>query len=127
MKQLPCFDDLKALARSNPAAFEHLRQHLCQAYIDSVPVAHRPRLHALQWRIDHEVRQARTALAAVIRISAMMEDSVYRLATALQSLPPPPDPDSATPRRDNVVAFTARQVAGKPHRGTTPPLRDEDN
>lgn len=70
------FDTWAALARADPAAFESRRLRAIDALIARARATHRPRLRRLQWRIDQERRLARTPMAACLRISGMMWQSV---------------------------------------------------
>jgi len=70
------FAEWVALAEQEPATFEKLRLAAIEAYIDSVPDEHQARLRRLQWRIDQERRLARTPMAACLRLSRMMWDSL---------------------------------------------------
>jgi len=70
------FDEWAKLARIDPAGFERRRMALIENYLNQFPNADQRRLRGLQFRIDMERRKARTPLAACIRISAMMWDSL---------------------------------------------------
>ena len=70
------FDTWSELAKTDPGAFEAMRQEAIAAVIESAPEANRERLRRLQWRIDQERRLARTPMAACVRISRMMWRSV---------------------------------------------------
>ena len=70
------FEAWARLAREDPEAFESARRRVIEAFIDSAPAHRRRRLQGLQFRVDLERRRARTPLAACIRISGMMWDSV---------------------------------------------------
>ncbi len=70
------FADWVELAENDPAAFEKLRLAAIESYIESVPHEHQQRLRRLQWRIDQERRLARTPMAACLRLSRMMWDSL---------------------------------------------------
>ena len=70
------FDEWVTIAKENPAAFEALRLEAIDELIESAPAENRPRLRALQWRIDQERRMASTPMAGCIRISRMMWDRV---------------------------------------------------
>lgn len=89
------FDDWAALARTDPEAFERRRREVIESFIESTPEAHREQLRRLQWRIDTERNRAPTPLAACIRISAMMWESVtgeHGLLATLEGRRPPPRP-----------------------------------
>ncbi len=70
------FDDMVELARNDPQAFEDLRKRMVDEVIDEAPEENRRRLVGLQWRVDQERKLAKNPLAACIRISDLMWDSV---------------------------------------------------
>lgn len=70
------FDEWAALARTDPQAFEARRLALIEDYLGQFPNPEQRRLRGLQFRIDMERRRARTPMAACLRLSAMMWDSV---------------------------------------------------
>jgi hypothetical protein len=83
------FDAWAALAQDNPAAFNELRQR----HIEEMILEHCRRRKTdprkflgLQWRIDVEIRKARTPLKACLRLSSMMWDSFYEMRAALDPL-----------------------------------------
>ncbi len=80
------FETWAELAENDPPAFEDLRQAAIDEAIQQAPASSRQRLRGLQWRIDQERRRARTPLAACIRISQMMWESVTGNGGLLQAL-----------------------------------------
>lgn len=70
------FDEWASLAKANPHAFEERRQALIDNFLGQFPDPERRRLRGLQFRIDMERRRARTPMAACIRLSSMMWDSL---------------------------------------------------
>lgn len=70
------FDEWSALAKSDPAAFEEKRLALIEEFLRDLPEYDQKRLRGLQFRIDMERRRARTPMAACLRLSAMMWDSL---------------------------------------------------
>lgn len=70
------FDEWSRLAREDPEAFEARRRLLIEIAIATAPRARQQRLRGLQWRIDHERGRAPTPMAACVRISRMMWESV---------------------------------------------------
>ncbi|WP_207061983.1 DUF3135 domain-containing protein [Motiliproteus sp. SC1-56] len=86
MGELPGFDELKELARTDPQAFDRLRQTVCEEFINSIPAAHQRRLKGVQFRVNHEIRRAKTPLAGLIKVSGMMHDSLHELSDHLQEL-----------------------------------------
>lgn len=95
-------DRLTRLAAEDPEAFEHERQRLVEALIESAPQGQQQRLRGLQWRVDAERQRAATPLAACLRISAMMWERVTEaggLLDACRTLEGGPLP--AEPRAKN--------------------------
>ncbi len=78
--RLPAFDVLVDLARNDPEGLESLRRSLTTAVIDGASSdATKRRLEGLQFRVDVERERASTPLAATIRISEMMCQSLAEL------------------------------------------------
>jgi hypothetical protein len=85
------FDEWAALAQSDPQAFESRRLALIEDYLGQFPSPEQRRLRGLQFRIDMERRRARTPMAACLRLSAMMWDSLlgaHGLKQALDAMLP---------------------------------------
>lgn len=70
------FDEWHQLANSDPDAFEQKRQKAINKIIQNAPQAKQKRLRCLQWRIDQTRRLSTTPLAACIKISKLMWNSV---------------------------------------------------
>lgn len=64
------------LAGSDPERFERARLAAIGEVIEAAPAARRQRLQGLQWRIEQERRRARTPMAACLRLSSLMWDSL---------------------------------------------------
>jgi hypothetical protein len=79
-------DELIALARSDPQAFEQRRLQLIEEIISAAPEAHRARLRGLQFRIDLERQRSATSLGACIRLNTMMWDSFVLLRESVTRL-----------------------------------------
>lgn len=83
------FDEWSALAKSDPVTFEQKRLALIEEFLRELPPHDQKRLRGLQFRIDMERRRARTPMAACLKLSAMMWDSLLGsrgLKNALDSL-----------------------------------------
>jgi hypothetical protein len=80
------FDEWMVLARSDPDEFERRRRILIEKTISRASARSQPRLRCLQWRIDMERQRARTPLAACLRLSSMMWDSVVGESGLLHAL-----------------------------------------
>lgn len=78
------FDAWRELATRDPVRFEALRGRAIDAAIRRAPKEHQHRLRCLQWRIDAVRHRSGTPLAATIRISGMMSESLARLTRVLQ-------------------------------------------
>lgn len=70
------FDQWAELAKSNPAAFETKRAEVIDAMIENMPVHKQQRMRCLQWKIDQVRNQASNPMAACIKLSEMMWDSL---------------------------------------------------
>lgn len=70
------FDEWAELADKDPGVFEKKRQLLLDEFLSQFPEKRQRRLRGLQFQIDMERRRAKSPLAACIRISDMMWDSV---------------------------------------------------
>ncbi|MGI9327281.1 MAG: DUF3135 domain-containing protein [Pseudomonadales bacterium] len=109
--RLPAFDVMLDLARNDPDQLEVLRKQLTDAVIGQAQCeAHKRRLEGLQFRVDMERRRAATPLAATIRISEMMAQSLADLHRSL-----------VTPIEEQA-AERASVAAGRPQ-----PLRTESD
>ena len=110
---LPDFDTLKRLARENPSRLEALRRQLVGELLDAAEPEQRARLEGLQFRIDMECKRAANPLAATIRLSAMMRDSLLRLQQAINA------PETLVPHAEpaRVLAFPAQRVRRIGHDG----------
>lgn len=80
------FQQWVEMAENDPELFERLRQDAINEVIENAPTAHRQRLRCLQWRIDQERRQSKSALGACVRISRMMWESVAGRGGLLDNL-----------------------------------------
>jgi len=70
------FDQWSQLAQSDPAAFEQKRAEVIAAMIGRMPAHKQQRMRCLQWKIDQVRSQAKTPMAACIKLSEMMWDSL---------------------------------------------------
>lgn len=80
------FDAWARLASSDPHDFEKQRAELVSQVLERSPTDRQPRLRRLQWRIDKVRETSGTPLAACIRISNMMWDSVMGKGGLRESL-----------------------------------------
>ncbi len=109
------FDEWASLAKANPHAFEARRQALIDDYLRQFPDAERRRLRGLQFRIDMERRRARTPMAACIRLSSMMWDSLLGQDGLIDAIdrflryrpdrPAHPQVRAGSPRSATILAF----------------------
>lgn len=79
---LPEFEVLSALYKSNPQAFEEFRRNALREAIDQAPPRHRPALNALLEKMEHARKTAASPIDAAIIASRMMNESAERLFTA---------------------------------------------
>lgn len=82
--RLPEFDELVDLARNRPDALETLRRSLVGEVIDGASNdRQRRRLEGLQFKVDMARRRSATPLAATIKLSEMMCQSLADLHRSL--------------------------------------------
>lgn len=102
--RLPEFDELVDLARNQPDELEALRKVLISEVISGASSdEQRRRLEGLQFKVDMERRRAASPLAATIKLSEMMCQSLADLHRSL-----------ITPIED-AIDNAEEAVAGKPH------------
>ena len=70
------FDQFSKLAKSDPEAFEAKRAELIEQMIQRMPAHKQHRMRCLQWKIDQVRKQASNPMAACIKLSEMMWDSL---------------------------------------------------
>ncbi len=109
-RSLPAFDVLAELAQRDPEALEALARLLTDDIIKHAPrAASRRRLEGLKFRIEMERRRSPDALAACVRLSQLMHQSLCELHNALNA----PDGFRPTPRATGTVVGFRR--AGEEH------------
>lgn len=107
-KQELDFEAWSRLAATDPAAFEARREQVIAEFIDSAPPDKRQRLRGLQWRIDQTRQRSKTPLAACIRISEMMWDSMLGadgLLERMETLTGRRAPRATPQRKADVLPF----------------------
>jgi Protein of unknown function (DUF3135) len=111
-RTLPAFEVLAELGRRDPAALQALGRLLTDDVIKHAPrPASRRRLEGLKFRIEMERRRAPDPLAACVRLSQLMHQSLSELHTVLN------EPNGY--RR--VPTTTAANVLGFPQPSTDRP------
>lgn len=70
------FEQWAALAASDPEAFETRRAQVIDAAIRRAPRPKQQRLRGLQWKLDQVRRLSHTPMAACLRMTNMMWDSL---------------------------------------------------
>lgn len=79
-QKLPAFDVLVDMARNDPQRLENLRRELTEGVIAGAATEQqRKRLEGLQFRVEFERQRARSPLAATIKLSEMMAQSLAKL------------------------------------------------
>jgi len=98
------------LAGTDPECFERARQAAIDELLETASPDRRERLRGLQWRIDQERRRARTPMAACLRLSSLMWDSLNtELLPVLQRLVDGGDGHGAVPPRPAAVVIPFRR------------------
>ncbi len=70
------FDLWSDLAKNDPEAFEAKRKEHLKKALMKIPAEKRERARCLQWKIDQVRDRAETPMAACVKISEMMWDSL---------------------------------------------------
>ncbi|WP_417347590.1 DUF3135 domain-containing protein [Ferrimonas sp.] len=83
MTELPTFDEMMHLAKTDPAQLERIRQAAIDQTISQAKASNRDALKALQHRIDLTRKRASNPYQSMIEISRMMHDKLDLLNTAL--------------------------------------------
>jgi hypothetical protein len=103
-RTLPNFDELANLARQDPRALADLGRRLTNDVIRSARSAQSARrLRGLQFRIDLERKRAPDSLAACVRISQLMHESLAELNRAF--IDPAATAEVDARRTAKVLAF----------------------
>ena len=102
-RRLPAFEELAELGRRDPSALEALARLLTDDVIKHAPrPASRRRLEGLKFRIEMERRRSPDPLAACVRLSRLMHESLSELHAVLN------EPDGLRRRersRGTVLGF----------------------
>ena len=83
------FDYWARMARDDPEAFETMRTMQINELIEQAPEQIRHRMEGLQWQINQVRKRSSNPMAACLRISAMMWDSVTGERGLLEALQSP--------------------------------------
>ena len=108
--EFPSFDEMAELAKNNPEKLEVLRQQLIDQIIEQAPEDYHRRLRGLQFQIDAQRQIAPNPMAACLKISKMMHDSLADLRSFLQ-------PDDMQGMMQQVVEASDSKAAILPFRG----------
>ena len=96
------FDSWSQLAQSDPEAFEARRSQFIEQMIQRMPSDKQHRMRCLQWKIDQVRARASNPLAACIKLSEMMWDSLAGPG-GLRDVLEHPDGGGVEPRRTAAV------------------------
>ncbi|TKB46786.1 DUF3135 domain-containing protein [Ferrimonas sediminicola] len=83
MTELPTFDQMMHLAKTDPKQLERIREHAIDATINQAKACNRGALRALQHRIDLTRSRASNPYQSMVEISRMMHDKLDLLNIAL--------------------------------------------
>ena len=106
------FEYWAALAEGDPQAFEQARRDVLSSVIESAPADSQRRLNGLQWQIDQARGRAETPMAACLKISGMMWDTVLGedgLVERLEELSGRRPPKARPVREARVLPLTRPQ------------------
>ena len=104
-KPLVDFEHWSQLAKSDPVAFEKQRARFIEDTINAMPAHKQHRMRCLQWKIDQVRNQARTPMAACIKLSEMMWESLTGPGGLNEALGRLRDGNYSPPPRARVLDF----------------------
>ena len=99
------FDQFTQLAKSDPEAFEAKRAEVIEQVIQRMPAHKQHRMRCLQWKIDQVRNQAGNPMAACIKLSEMMWDSLVGPGGLREVLERVGDGDFEPPPKASVLEF----------------------
>lgn len=102
---LPDFDQLLVLSRSDPEELESLRQSQVRELIDRASPEAQQRLRGLQFQIDAQRAIHKNPLGACVKISQMMSSSFHTMISLLKEPLPEQERDTA-----RLLAFKSRNT-----------------
>lgn len=103
-RDLPDFDTLVTLHKEQPEELERIRTELTDAILENTTGESRRRLQGLQFRINMELRRARTPEARFVKISSMMHEAFAELNHVLHH---PGESSGAEANREaRIIPFT---------------------
>lgn len=82
---LPSFDELMALAESDPAAFDEFKQEMCEEMIQSASAPMQERLWAQQSHIDRVLSQCKNPNHANVALMRELVSQMVKFKDALDS------------------------------------------
>ena len=106
-KPLIEFDDWAELAQSDPAAFEARRKQAIEELIQRMPEHKQQRMRCLQWKIDQVRDRAKTPMAACIKLSELMWDSLTGPGGLKESLDRMSNDNTAPLPNADILTFQA--------------------
>ena len=112
-QELPEFDTLMQLAKTDSKAFDALREKLVAELIGDAPQQHQRRLRGMQFVVDQERGIAKNPMASLLKISSMMLTSLDELRVALNEPAELKAVGSPSPSSATVLALTPRSKAAK--------------
>ncbi|GMQ84070.1 MAG: hypothetical protein BMS9Abin06_0824 [Gammaproteobacteria bacterium] len=105
------FDHFSELAKSDPEAFEIKRAELIEQVIQSMPAHKQHRMRCLQWKIDQVRNQASNPMAACIKLSEMMWDSLVGPGGLREVLDRLGDGNFEPPPKAGVLEFQPKTLS----------------
>jgi hypothetical protein len=104
-KSMVDFDHWAHLAKTDPAAFEIRRAAVIEDVIQRMPRHKQQRMRCLQWKIDQVRSQANNPMAACIKLSEMMWDSLVGPGGLREVLERMVEGDVQPPPKASVLEF----------------------
>ncbi|OOE80424.1 MULTISPECIES: DUF3135 domain-containing protein [Salinivibrio] len=107
MKTLPSFDELAALAESDPRALEELRLTMSEDVIANASYATQPQLHAMLSHINRMIDHGKNPLHVNVMLFQALTRQYSRFATAFTA------PEELRSHQADIMDFRVGQAARK--------------
>ncbi|OOE89429.1 hypothetical protein BZG78_02895 [Salinivibrio sp. MA351] len=108
MKTLPSFDELAALAQTDPRALETLRLKMSEEVIANASHATQPQLHAMLSHINRMIDHGKNPLHVNMMLFQALTRQYSRFSTAFTN------PDALRSHQADIMEFKVGQTANAP-------------
>lgn len=105
---LPTFDQLMALFKTDPEAFESLRKRVIEEEMHNAMPRHLRRLRGIQFQIDSLRRTSKNPLDCCVKIQRVLDDKLAELSAVLYDRHCPAEKQIP---QNNIIPLSSRDDA----------------